>query len=527
MSKECMDLALDWIQSCASTHIRCAMESYGIRPSRLIEIDGGDLHLCDFRNIGVDDLRYCALSYCWGTSKLLKTTTENISDHHLGIPMHDLPETVKDAILVTRKLGVKYLWVDSLCILQDSALDWAEECSKMGGYYQSAYVVLSALDSGGALEGFLRPRPEKNLTFSSARGELRIRAQPPARKQVFKNAPLNRRGWAFQERLLSTRILHFSRSELFWECQTLTAREGSLGTASCEVNSGLIVDSDGDDLKASLCNTGTDPFAVEDGAFALWYRIVKLYSRKTLTHSSDKMAAITGIAAKIAEKENAQYRLGLWEQDIHGLTWSKADTAKRLEAFPSWSWLSWDGPVNYQIYSEPRMQSENEAKVVDMSLEKGLEARDSHLVVGALSRTVFFLGPEKQEALARRYLIQESVSIYHSDSYRRYVNYGSNFSTHVYDHQQELLGMASLDFPKEGDTTCTAICIGERFSDQNESTKATVDVVTYFLLIQPDIEAKHHWKRMGLGVTREFRAASKIQISKMFGDSQRKRFCLV
>ena len=346
LSQECINIILGWIETCVSTHNQCITKSPSIKPSRLIEINEsylGGSYLClrELQDLPATDLRYCALSYCWGSFNHLRTTSENLSRHRKKIPIRSLPNTVRDAILVSQKLGIKYLWVDSLCIVQDSASDWAEECSKMGGYYQSAYLVLSALDSADARDGFLRPRPDLNLTVSSADGKLRIRAQPPTRKQIFKRAALNKRGWALQERMLATRILHYSHTELFWECLNCTAREGSVGTMGYQINSGLIVDSDGDDLKASLYNTGTDPFSIEDGSFSLWYRIVKLYSRKTLSHSSDKMAAVAGLAAMIADKESARYNFGLWEQDIHDLTWTKATyTAARLENFPTWSWLS-------------------------------------------------------------------------------------------------------------------------------------------------------------------------------------------
>ena len=558
LSQECINIILSWIETCVSTHNQCITKSPSTKPSRLIEINesylrGSYLCLRELQDLPATDLRYCALSYCWGSFNHLRTTSENLSRHRKKISTRSLPKTVRDAILVTQNLGIKYLWVDSLCIVQDSAIDWAEECSKMGGYYQSAYLVLSALDSADARDGFLRPRPDINLTVSSADGKLRIRAQPLTRKQTFKRAALNKRGWALQERMLATRILHYSHTELFWECLTCTAREGSVGTMGYQVNSGLIVDSDGDDLKASLYNTGTDPFSIEDGSFSLWYRIVKLYSRKTLSHSSDKMAAVTGLAAMIADKEGAHYNFGLWEQDIHGLTWTRATyIAARLENFPSWSWLSWDGPVNYQIYTEPRMMSRNDAEVVPTGGDLDPRAKNNHLILSALSKKVQCLTESQIEDLMES-RAERWISAWSSESHQRWARiYENDFGFNVYDEKRELLGMASIDHytdqyehessdedsvytyksrdedPEE--YLYTAICIGERLCDPikwSASNQHTIDVATYFLLIYPDTETKHHCKRAGLGVTREIRETSKKESSEMFRGSRRDRFCLV
>lgn len=260
----------------------------------------------------------------------------------------------------------------------------------MGAYHRSAYLVLSAVDSADTRDGFLRPRPKIHLTVSSDDESLRIRAQPPSYKEVFRNAALNKRGWTLQERMLSTRILHYSKSQLFWECLTCTAREGSFNENGYKVNSEIVVDFDGDDLKASLHNTGKDPFALEDGAFSLWLRIVKLYTRRTLSYSTDKLAAVSGLAAVIADKEKAQFWFGLFKQDVHGLSRKKARMyhsdwpVERLNGFPTWSWLSWDGPVNYRASSEPRMESKNEARVIGLGSDLILQAENSCLILSCL-----------------------------------------------------------------------------------------------------------------------------------------------
>lgn len=337
--------------------------------------------------------------------------------------------------------------------------------------------------------------------------------------------------------MLSTRILHFSNTELFWECLSCTAREGSMVTHGYKVNSDLVVDSDGDDLKASFYNTGQDPFAIEDGAFSLWYRIVKLYTRKTLSHSSDKLAAVTGLAAMVADKENAHYKFGIWEQDIHGLTWTRATkTFQRLDAFPSWSWLSWDGPVNYQMHTEPRMNSINDAKVIGVGLDLGPGPQDNHFVLSAFFKevrclTMHQIGNLNAKSRAEQLGFPRHSGLHYSELHHWVKFYDSNFSVGVYDDQRNIMGIASMDYYTDRDPTgylCLAICIGERYRDSIYSAdNQCVEVATYFLLIDRDNEAKDHWRRFGLGVTREIREVSQKQSSKMFRGCHRKQFCLI
>ncbi|KAL9603231.1 MAG: hypothetical protein Q9219_001250 [cf. Caloplaca sp. 3 TL-2023] len=540
LSNKCIDLVQEWTQACLSKHAQCNNQDPMLKPSRMIEIYRENVCLRTLQEITVVNPRYCALSYCWGQSEPCKTTSANISHYRKTIPTYFLPKTIQDAILVTERLGIKYLWVDSLCIVQDSPDDLKEECSKMGEYYRSAYLVLSAVDSPDVRDGFLHPRPNINLTVSSADGSLRIRAQPPSHKQVFRNAALNKRGWALQERMLSSRILHYSKNELFWECLSCTAREGSSRTNGYRVNSEIIVDSDGEDLKASLHNTGKDPFALEDGSFSLWHRIVKLYTRRTFSYPSDKLAAVSGLAAVIADKEKAQFRFGLYEQDIHGLSWTKVTNhdnrwtspSKRLQGFPTWSWLSWDGPVNYCISSEPRMESKNDARVIGIGSNLDSEARNDSLILSCLFREELrCLNADQTENLNAKSETEKWDSSYYGGPIT------SDFHTHVYDGQRKRLGTASIDdapvrsrsvSDQDLNRHYTAICIGERYYRPQWDIGSMIHVATYFLLIHCEDKTKNQWKRDGLGVTHETRRVfSGTQNSKLFGDSARKEFILI
>jgi hypothetical protein len=102
--------------------------------------------------------RYTALSYCWGNGTVMTTTTTTLQARCRSIAMYSLPKTLQDAVSITRRLKIDHLWIDSLCILQDSSEDWQREATKMGEYYRNAFRTLSALDSPDANYGMLQMR---------------------------------------------------------------------------------------------------------------------------------------------------------------------------------------------------------------------------------------------------------------------------------------------------------------------------------------------------------------------------------
>ena len=142
--------------------------------------------------------------------------------------MESLPDLYRDAVKVTRQLGVNYLWIDSLCIIQDSDDDWSKEAASMGDIFQFSYLTLYALDSQDCHQGILVRR---SLSAVNGANLLYQRsADTPLqqlRQDVFRSSSLCQRAWALQERLLSPRILYYSTIEMFWECLECTAREGS------------------------------------------------------------------------------------------------------------------------------------------------------------------------------------------------------------------------------------------------------------------------------------------------------------
>jgi hypothetical protein len=198
-------------------------------PTRVIDVgDGHTAHLVltgKIRQVA----HYVALSHCWGQLKKEETikwctTTHNEKDRRAkGFPVTELPPTFQDAITVTRQLDLRYLWIDSLCIIQDDSGDWATESQKMEGVFKNAYCTIAATSAENSIQGFLN-RPEgKDLQYvmfpECSHGKLYIRTSvvDDFDGDVIKGV-LNKRAWVLQERALSRRTIHITKRQTYWEC---------------------------------------------------------------------------------------------------------------------------------------------------------------------------------------------------------------------------------------------------------------------------------------------------------------------
>jgi hypothetical protein len=177
---------------------------------------------------------YTTLSHCWGKVEFLQLLKGNFASMKEGIKIDDLPKTFQDAVAITRRLGVRYLWIDSLCIIQKSTEDWARESSMMGDVYQNGLCNIAAT---GAPDGQWGCFMERDPILAQ---KCEVRVDRPLSKFNLKpglydlvprnlwegglsNAPLNKRAWVAQERILAPRVLHFGRNQLFWECNGLVS----------------------------------------------------------------------------------------------------------------------------------------------------------------------------------------------------------------------------------------------------------------------------------------------------------------
>lgn len=281
---------------CSNSHSECRRPEGSLLPLRIISIkDHGESFQLRLTRCHIPE-SYAALSYCWGGDQPVKTTSDTIEAYSNDIPVHDLPRTLLDAVIATRKLGLSYLWIDCICINQDDALEKSIEISKMPDIYAGAYVTLSATRSATANEGFLHDlrRPELGqecfrLPYACPNGLLgsiilykRGHCDPH---------PIDSRAWTLQEYVLSRRVIKFSVCHLHWTCRKVDLfQQGQPEGLTDPLSEWSTALSNMVSIHRFVSQVPKDE---RD-----WMEVVNAYSRRALSKSEDKLLAISGIAEK-------------------------------------------------------------------------------------------------------------------------------------------------------------------------------------------------------------------------------------
>ncbi len=346
-SAESFDFVQSMLQKCLTTHTSCVQPSSLTPPKRLLNISGDQIKLAEPSS---DDVylwtsakKYAALSHCWGPTVPIKTLHETIEQFKMGINWHDLTATFQDGITVARRLGIDWIWIDSLCIIQNDTSDWEIEASKMSDYYKNAYITISATSSANGSVPFLRSRDSlwTPARFECLKSdgkpfivEARLIPEKPYSNTIEGWGPLTTRAWTFQEHILSTRAVHYASAEVIWDCIEERNSENGL----------LYIN-----LYESL-----PPKIKVPGVYMLWYDMVQRYSLRQITFESDRLPALGGIARIIQEGSHSNYVAGLWKEDlIKGLCWSiSSDSTDKIvvaneNKVPSWSWASVSLPITF------------------------------------------------------------------------------------------------------------------------------------------------------------------------------------
>ena len=307
------------------------------------------------------------------------------------IPQISLPKLFSDAISVCHELDIHYLWIDSLCILQDSKEDWKQESLLMGKIYSHAMINIAATganDSNNRLNHTKANDASVALFTWSAESAHKYIAvdDPMAWPDSFMNEPLLKRGWVMQERLLATRVIHFTGPELLWECRTLAASE----SYPVQLPKSLRRIHDSRNQLWQTTGQGPDP----------WSTLVDDYSKCELTFPGDKLIAIAGfiMAIKSLEPHRGKCWSGMWENDLpFSLLWVRLsiDETKspkiRPDEFraPSWAWASLDCPI-WTAWADTPMKSLLVSNWEVQSLETGADSssidRYSISITGPLAR---------------------------------------------------------------------------------------------------------------------------------------------
>jgi Heterokaryon incompatibility protein (HET) len=293
------------------------------------------------------------LSYKWGCEQQVTTKTMNIGNFTNAINFNALPRTIQDAIIITRDLGIRYLWVDALCIIQDQEIDQSHEIESMGEIYKNSTITVAASNSRGVKDGFLKILKEPRAIKTKIRCERGLGTIWLLLESCMYEStePLTSRAWAYQEKLLSTRILDYGSQSLIWSCPTESAKSIIPESILYFPDSRSFALERPGELSASRFS-----ITKKDERAHLWRKIVESYSWRDAKFHRDRLLAIAGVARQIHELTGATYLAGIWkEAAIKQLCWrhckefvGEAQFLPRELNAPSWSWASVDGEVTFE-----------------------------------------------------------------------------------------------------------------------------------------------------------------------------------
>ncbi|KAJ4128897.1 hypothetical protein NW768_007419 [Fusarium equiseti] len=352
LSEPHLNLIRSWRKECLANHEACARNTSQVRlPSRVIEIEPTDGDITEVSVIETHHLEgkheYVCLSYCWGVAKQKSMTTTAVFPRQLALT--ELPATIADAIRLCHALGYRYLWVDSLCIIQGDIKDWETESAQMCDIYGGASLTIATEVCDASPQSFISRREDRPY-FSGPRIMAKVNGKPLSpRKRIWFYAPMDRRessvwdlesdslvtygrkstwlrrAWTYQEWILSPKVLHIEEMTL-WDCFEGYANEITQRSMRPAY------------LLRDLVANGEDKE---------WGDIIGHYSLRSLTKDIDRLPALGGIAQLYREGTEYTYLAGLWLEEMpESLTWyRKGGDSKRSSGYtqghiPSWSWAS-------------------------------------------------------------------------------------------------------------------------------------------------------------------------------------------
>ncbi|KAJ3535727.1 hypothetical protein NM208_g7017 [Fusarium decemcellulare] len=379
-----------WLSTCMASHEGCcsshsmtdkSAEETTVLPTRVIDV--GDLKehgpkprlFMSKKAPG----QYIALSHRWSKAVATKLKSDNLSRYQKELPVNDMPPTFQDAIEVTRQLGFRYLWIDSLCIIQDDESDWSHESNNMGTIFEEAACTIAAVDSvddNGIDHGLFLLRETDPLsvklmipymkvplsklsqrvfkTHTSVyvwkmrwlrelptmktcnENTITIRPRIVLSWRRFPRSNWYKRGWVLQERLLSRRLIYYTKNKLSWSCFTQSGEEG------------------GDSKVAARISLFPLRRGSDYPTFHIWRHVISDYQRCQLTFGKDRLAAVGGISARLEAHFSCKIYAGILfhspRDAAENLLWyaSKAPlrTFDQFHA-PSWTWVAFNGETSF------------------------------------------------------------------------------------------------------------------------------------------------------------------------------------
>jgi hypothetical protein len=331
------------MNECLAEHPSCLLSKTDFLPTRLLDVGeglGSTLRLVESVDIPKTPGNYpkfMALSHCWGKSRpSLVLTSSSIKILSDGVELDQLPRTFKDAARIVQMLGRRYLWIDSLCIKQDSSADWQKEAAQMDSIYRKAQLTLAAASStdskGGCYIDEKLATMIQNIPFRQSdgtMGECRLRTND--RPEVFMSSPLHRRGWVLQESILSMRIVFFTEDQMVWQCRTKHYTEDAMPAPRRH--------------HWEYPNGYTHNLVSDRDRRDKWWSWVENYTKRILSNPNDKLPAFAGITKFFAQETGYTPFAGLWKEHLlSDLLWWVVEPEDNLPAanapkgIPSWSW---------------------------------------------------------------------------------------------------------------------------------------------------------------------------------------------
>ena len=422
MSKNTADLASfslvqSWLNDCLNKHSICNEHraTTEFQPTRILDLSGiksrGQANLVDTTKTAINST-YATLSHCWGGTLHARLLKQNVTEFEQEIRISKLPTVYREAIDIALQLGVQYLWIDSLCIMQDDEADWLRESSRMFDIYRNAMFNIGAT---GATDGnghcfvdrninLLSPclfNPESEPTATKPRLRDRLfkrkpKTEPSSTEESppgdstwhvveegfwtdrLHQQPLNQRAWVVQERLISRRMIHYARDQIYWECHELHACEAypkgpqemyelqALKSVHMDVIRKVFARQleEAPERTRRLLPKVDGPSS--ELALMAWGNIVGEYSKRNLTVAKDKLVAFSGLAKLMQGFIQDQYVAGLWRSGMTmGLLWVVKHSSREGKPYPSrtfdsmapsWSWASVKGQIHTVVLSDANLK---------------------------------------------------------------------------------------------------------------------------------------------------------------------------
>jgi hypothetical protein len=377
MEKTSTGLIRTWLEDCIQNHQICTPKATSKLPIRVIDVSSRhDPFLVETKDEYGD---YFALSYCWGEERRpdmmlfgpkskgrrgLSDPTPNMEAHKTRIPFSSMPKTLQDAVVVTRRLGVRYLWIDALCIVQGDDEEWANEHDNLGDIYTNANLVIAADTADGLGMGFLRNNISTTLWNVPRRSET-----PGCPSPLSLDEPLNRRAWSLSEMIFSTRVVHFTSISIIWECNT-----GRHCTLGCSLR---FEEARDEEISFRVFrHVQLAKHYTKAELYRQWNILVEHFTRRQINSNrnenfkdAQRLVALSRLAKRFSFvlKEvhgcTDEYLAGMWRQNLTtSLLWSVENGLEQspnvswrrpvVPRAPSWSWAAVEGPVFYDMCSD-------------------------------------------------------------------------------------------------------------------------------------------------------------------------------